>query len=84
MFFNKHFKSLCILFCAVTLLGACSKSASYGYRSYDPCIACGDSITFYPNEKGGAQRFPKDWLDWEWGDGNPNHCIEYPNLDRCQ
>ena len=85
MCFGKRLVSLASVLCLTVLLGACSGSAPYyGYKSYDPCIACGDSITFYPNEEGGAQRFPRDWLGWEWGDGNPNLCTEYPNHDRCQ
>jgi len=77
-------KSIVLLLLASVIVSGCSQSSSYGYKSYDPCIACGETITFYPNEVGGAQRFPKDWLGWEWGDGNPNLCHEYPSLDRCQ
>ena len=84
MCFGKRLVSLASVLSLTVLLGACSSSVPYGYKSYDPCIACGDSITFYPNEEGGAQRFPRDWLGWEWGDGNPNLCTEYPNHDRCQ
>lgn len=68
----KSLKSLLLILCTATLLSACGASAPYGYRSYDPCTVCGDTFTFYPNEVGGAQRFPRDWLGWEWGDGNPN------------
>jgi hypothetical protein len=84
MVFIKRFRYVTLMLCSLALLSACGKSSHYGYRSYDPCISCGDTITFYPNEEGGAQRYPRDWVDWEWGDGNPNLCQEYPNLDRCQ
>jgi len=40
---------------AVFALTGCMATAPYGYRDYDPCIACGDSWKFYPNEPGGAQ-----------------------------
>ena len=46
-----------ILFIAIMALtlGGCMNTAPYGYRDYDPCISCGDSWKFYPNEPGGAQ-----------------------------
>ena len=71
MFF-KTLRTLLITCFAVTVLTGSMHSEPYGYRSSDPCTACGDTFVFYPNEEGGAQRFPRDWLDWDWGDGNPN------------
>lgn len=45
---------LLIALCALTL-GGCMKSAPYGYVKEDPCISCGETWKFYPNEPGGAQ-----------------------------
>ena len=39
---------------SVLLLTACAKNSPYGYVDVDPCTACGDSWSFYPNETGGA------------------------------
>jgi len=42
-------KYLILLLLAVSVT-AC-KSVPYGYRSYDPCIACGETWTMHPPEE---------------------------------
>lgn len=63
------------LLLASMILSACSSSGGfigsdvpYGYKSYDPCIACGENWRFYPNEDGGAQRQAREWYGFEWGE----------------
>lgn len=61
----RGFYGLCVRMCLMKqtlmllilafVVSGCMKTAPYGYRDYDPCIACGDVWKFYPNETGGAQ-----------------------------
>ena len=47
-------KQTVMLLILAVLTTACSGSAHYGYKPEDPCIACGETWSFYPNETGGA------------------------------
>jgi len=41
-----------IIMCLALTMSACNtlnQSKTYGYKSYDPCIRCGEGWTFLPN-----------------------------------
>ena len=48
-------KQTVFLLAMACLTTGCMATAPYGYRDEDPCIACGETWSFYPNETGGAQ-----------------------------
>lgn len=63
-------KKAVLLILMSSMLAGCGASVPYGRTSADPCIPCGESWGFYPNEEYGAHKLAQD-MGFYWGINNP-------------